>query len=91
MDDPADADYPYVLVLDRAAQSLHGMLMSQRVAGNDPQKAAEVFRRVVSGEGRGRSIALRLVGWATPNLALRVVKGGRQLALRDARDGRHLA
>ena len=36
-----------MLVLDRAAQSLHGMLASQRIAGNDPVAAIKIFRLVV--------------------------------------------
>ena len=42
-DDPIDTEYPYVLVMDRAAQSLHGFLMSQRVAGNDAASVVRLF------------------------------------------------
>ena len=42
-DDPIDTEYPYVLVMDRAAQSLHGFLMSQRVAGNDAMSVVQLF------------------------------------------------
>ena len=40
--------YPYSFRQDRAAQSLHAMLASQRVPGNDPVAAIKIFRLVVS-------------------------------------------
>ena len=40
-----DPSYPYVLVMPRAAQSLHGLLMSQRVAGYDADRAMGLFRQ----------------------------------------------
>jgi hypothetical protein len=45
-DDPIDTEYPYVLVMDRAAQSLHGFLMTQRVAGNNAESVVRLFSLV---------------------------------------------
>ena len=33
--------------MDRAASSLHGLLASQRVAGNNTSKVVQIFRQVV--------------------------------------------
>ena len=45
-DDPIDTEYPYVLVMDRAAQSLHGFLMTQQVAGNNAESVVRLFSLV---------------------------------------------
>ena len=38
-------------VMDRAASSLHGLLASQRVAGNNTARVVQIFRQVVEQVG----------------------------------------